>query len=144
MGPQYQQPLYLVTTMANLDLAVQMDKKRPHIETGFSDQKSRGFHIHTSHLSEPARLSRLLIACCLASVWIVYLGSCALHDDWMQQLLRQDRCDLSLFRLGLRLLARCLKDHLPIPEGFLVPMTLSKPLIRAFTKQATLDTFSVR
>ena len=122
--------------MSDLDAAVQLYKKRAHIETFFSDQKSRGFQIHKSHLSDPARLSRLLIASCLAYLWIVYLGVCALQDDWMQQLHRQDRCDLSLFRLGLRLLARCLKDHIPIPDGFLVPVLLPTPLIRTFSKQA--------
>jgi hypothetical protein len=131
-----EQPLYLVSNMADLDAAVQLYKKRPHIETFFSDLKSRGFQIHKSHLSDPKRLSRLLIGCCLAYVWIVYLGVCALRDDWMKRLHRQDRCDLSLFRLGLRLLARALKDHIPIPEGFLVPARLPSTLVRTFHKQA--------
>lgn len=133
---QYQEPLYLVTNLSDLDAAVQLYKKRPQIETFFSDQKSRGFNIHKSHLSEPQRLSRLLIASCLAYLWLVYLGVCATQEDWMQQLHRQDRCDLSLFRLGLRLLARCLKEQLPIPDGFLVPVTLPTPLIRSIQKQA--------
>jgi hypothetical protein len=133
---QYQEPLYLVTNMPNLDQARALYKKRPHIETFFSDLKSRGFNIHTSHLSDGARLTRLLIACCLAYIWLVYLGVCALHQDWMKQLHRQDRCDLSLFRLGLRLLARALKDHIPIPDGLVVPVTLPEPLIRTFIKQA--------
>ena len=133
---QYKEPIYLVTNLSDLDAAVQLYKKRAHIETFFSDQKSRGFNIHKSHLSEPARLGRLLIASCLAYLWIVYLGVCATQEDWMQLLHRQDRCDLSLFRLGLRLLARCLKDHIPIPGGFLVPVTLPMPLIRSVQKQA--------
>ena len=132
----YKQPIYLITTMPDLDDAVQQYKKRPHIETFFSDQKSRGFHIHKSQLSEPARLSRLLIASCLAYVWLVYLGVCALHNEWMKRLHRQDRCDLSLFRLGLRLLARALKDHIPIPDGFLVPLVLPVSFIRTFAKKA--------
>lgn len=132
----YKEPIYLVTNMPDLDVAVEMYKKRPHIETFFSDIKSRGFHIHKSHLSDPKRLSRLLIASCLAYLWIVYLGVCALRDGWMKWLHRQDRCDLSLFRLGLRLLARCLKDHIPLPDGFLVPVTLPIPLIRTCTKKA--------
>ena len=131
-----EQPLYLVTNMADLDAAAQLYKNRPHIETFFSDLKSRGFQIHKSHLSDPKRLSRLLIACCLAYVWIVYLGVCALQQDWMKRLHRQDRCDLSLFRLGLRLLARCLKEHIPIPDGFLVPAVLPMTFIRTFHKQA--------
>jgi DDE family transposase len=132
----YKEPIYLVTNMVDLELAVQLYKKRAHIETFFSDQKSRGFQIHKSHLGDPARLSRLLIASCLAYLWLVYLGVCAMQEDWMQLLHRQDRCDLSLFRLGLRLLARCLKDHIPIPDGFLVPVTLPMPFIRTFTKKA--------
>lgn len=133
---RYEQPLYLVTNMADLNMALQHYKKRPQIETFFSDQKSRGFQIHKSHLSDPNRLSRLLIACCLAYVWIVYLGVCAIREDWMKQLHRQHRCDLSLFQLGLRLLARCLKEHIPIPDGFLVPAVLPSAFIRSFHKQA--------
>jgi DDE family transposase len=134
---RYQQPIYLVTTLEDLDLAVQLYKLRPHIETFFSDLKSRGFQIHKSHLSAPARLCRLLIACCLAYLWLVYLGVCAIQDEWMKRLHRQDRCDLSLFRLGLRLLARALKEHIRLPKGLLVPAALPKPLIRTFAKHAT-------
>jgi hypothetical protein len=132
----YKEPIYLVTNMSDLDAAVAQYKKRPHIETFFSDQKSRGFQIHKSHLSDPARVGRLLIASCLAYLWIVYLGVCAIREDWMKRLHRQDRCDLSLFCLGLRLLARALKDHIPIPEGFLVPAMLPASLIRTYNKKA--------
>ncbi len=121
---RYDGPIYLVTNLADPDHALYLYRKRAHIETFFSDQKSRGFHLHTSHLRHAARLTRLLIASCLAYLWIVYLGVTALHDPWLKRLHRRDRCDLSLFRLGLRLLARCLKDTLPIPEGVLVPATL--------------------
>jgi len=130
------QPIYLVTNMSDLDAAVQLYKKRAHIETFFSDQKSRGFQMHKSHLSKPERLSRLLIASCLAYVWLVYLGVCALQEEWMKRLHRRKRCDLSLFRLGLRLLARALKDHIPIPQGFLPPATLPVPIIRSVHKLA--------
>ncbi len=132
----YAQPIYLVTNMADLDAALAAYRKRAHIETFFSDQKSRGFHIHKSHLSDPQRLARLLIAACLAYLWLVYLGVCALRDGWLKRLHRQDRCDLSLFRLGLRLLARCLKDAIPLPEGFLVPALLPRQPIRRPLQQA--------
>ena len=111
-------------------------RKRAHIETFFSDQKSRGFHLHQSHLSDPTRLARFLIAACLAYIWVVYLGVCALGDDWLKRLHRQDRCDLSLFRLGLRLLARCLKEALPLPDGFLVPVALPQSPLRRWMKCA--------
>jgi hypothetical protein len=128
----YDAPIYLVTNMSDLDRALQRYRQRAHIETFFSDQKSRGFHLHTSHLRDPARLSRLLIVSCLAYLWLVYLGVCALQDDWLKRLHRQDRCDLSLFRLGMRLLARCLKEAVPIPTGLLVPADLPRLLRRTW------------
>ena len=71
----YHEPLYLVSNMAQAEEACRLYEKRFRIETFFSDQKSRGFHIHKSHMSDVQRLSRLLIAACLAYIWIVYLGS---------------------------------------------------------------------
>ena len=132
----YDAPIYLVTNIPDLEQALQVYRKRAHIETFFSDQKSRGFHLHKSHLNDPARLSRLLIASCLAYLWIVYLGVCAVRDGWMKRLHRQDRCDLSLFRLGLRLLARCLKNQIPIPDGLLVPAVLPNQPIRNWLNHA--------
>jgi hypothetical protein len=132
----YADPIYLVTNMVDLDRAVRLYRKRGHVETLFSDQKSRGFHLHKSHLSDPARLRRLMMAVCLAYLWIVYLGVCAVRDGWLKCLHRQHRCDLSLFRLGLRLLARCLKEHIQIPDGFLVPAALPATLIRTPSKKA--------
>ncbi|CAA9330372.1 MAG: Transposase [uncultured Chloroflexia bacterium] len=132
----YDEPIYLVTNMLDLAAALAAYRKRAQIETFFSDQKSRGFQIHKSHLSDPTRLTRLLIASCLAYLWLVYLGVCAVRDGWLQRLHRQDRCDLSLFRLGVRLLARCLKDHRPIPDGLLVPVVFRWKPVRKALRQA--------
>src|SRR5213594_4157310 len=54
----YQEPLYLVSNMDAAEEACRYDQKRFCIETFFSDQKSRGFHLHKSHISDPQRLSR--------------------------------------------------------------------------------------
>src|SRR5437016_9873175 len=78
----------------------------------------RGFHIHKSHLSDPQRLSRLLIAACLAYIWIVYLGSICMKERWVSIIHRRHRCDLSLFQLGMRLLEYFLNEDLPIPVAF--------------------------
>ena len=132
----YEEPLYLVTNMSNLEAALALYRQRAHIETFFSDQKSRSFHLHKSHLCDPIRLTRLLIAACLAYLWLVYLGVCALRDGWLKRLHRQERCDLSLFRRGLRLLARCLKEAIPIPAGLLVPVVLPSQPVRRWMKHA--------
>ena len=70
-----------------------MYQKRFRIETFFSDQKSRGFHLHKSHISDPQRLARLLIAACLAYIWIVYLGSVCAREGWIGIIHRMKRCD---------------------------------------------------
>jgi Transposase DDE domain len=114
----YQEPLYLVSNMASADEACHLYTKRFRIETFFSDQKSRGFHLHKSHLSEPQRLSRLLMAACLAYIWIVYLGAVCENDGWGRRIHRGERCDLSLFQLGLRLLDHLLNEGLAIPVAF--------------------------
>jgi hypothetical protein len=66
------EPLYLVRNLSLAEEAIKYYKKRFRIETFFSDQKSRGCHIQQSHIEDPQRLSRLLIASCLAYIWIVY------------------------------------------------------------------------
>jgi Transposase DDE domain len=68
----YQEPLYVVSTMETAEEACRYYQKRFRIETFFSDQKSRGFHSHTSHIADPQRLSRFLIAACLAYIWSIY------------------------------------------------------------------------
>jgi hypothetical protein len=114
----YQDPLYLVSNMATAEDACRFYAKRFRIETFFSDQKSRGFHIHKLHMSDVQRLSRLLIAACLAYIWIVYLGSVCEKDRWRPIIHRRKRCDLSLFQLGLRLLEHLLNEEMPIPVQF--------------------------
>ena len=71
---QCAEPLYLVTNMRDLDDAVAHYRRRAHSETFFSDQKSRGFHLDKSHISTPERLRRLLIAACLAYLWLIILA----------------------------------------------------------------------
>ena len=112
------EPLYLVSNMSVAEEAIRYYQKRFRIETFFSDQKSRGFNVQKSHIEDPQRLSRLLIATCLAYIWIVYLGSLCKSDGWQDIIHRRNRCDLSLFRLGLQLLEHFLNEGLPIPVQF--------------------------
>ena len=88
----YKEPIYLVTNMELVPEACYWYRKRFRIETFFSDQKSRGFNLHKSHIADPARLARLMIAACLAYIWIIYLGVVAKRDDWVQVIHRTERC----------------------------------------------------
>jgi Transposase DDE domain len=114
----HKEPLYLVSNMESAEEACRYYEKRFRIETFFSDQKSRGFNIQKSRLEDPQRLSRLLMATCLAYIWVVYLGSLCEKSRWNIIIPRRKRRDLSLFQLGLRLLEHFFNEGLPIPVQF--------------------------
>ena len=100
----WEEPICLLTNIEPLREAVYWYQKRFTIETFFSDQKTCGFRLHKSHISEPDRLERLMMASCLAYIWIIFLGALAIEKGWHRKIHRTDRCDLSLFQLGLRLM----------------------------------------
>jgi hypothetical protein len=114
----YQEPIFLVTNLELVREACYWYEKRFSIETFFSDEKSRGFYLHKSHLDDPERLAKLMLAACLAYLWIVYLGVTAIRENWVKLIHRTDRCDWSLFRLGLSLLDYLLNANKPIPVAF--------------------------
>ena len=68
--------------------------------------------------SDPERLAQLMMAACLAYIWIVYLGALAMQHGFNKIIHRTDRCDLSLFQLGLRLLEYFLNQEMEIPAAF--------------------------
>jgi hypothetical protein len=117
---QYEDPIYLVSNLGFNEDPCYWYSFRFVIETFFSDQKSRGFHLNKSHICEPSRLAQLMIAACLAYIFIVYLGCLAIEEGWSQIIHRTDRCDLSVFQLGLRLLEHFLNLEMDIPVAFLL------------------------
>ena len=97
----HKKPIYLVSTLHGVNEICRAYSKRFKLETLFSDQKSRGFHIEKSHLSDPDRLARLLCAVAMAYIWMIYQGAAVLADNTRRSLIdRPNRQDKSLFRLG--------------------------------------------
>jgi Transposase DDE domain len=117
----YLEPLYLVTNLELGQEALACYRRRYGIETFFSDQKSRGFHLAHSHLSDPERLSRLLMASCLAYIWMVCLGVRVKQQGHLPTIHRRSRCDLSLFQIGLLWLEHCLNEGVALWVGFRLP-----------------------
>lgn len=127
---RFKDPLYLLSDFPSVDIAMKYYRKRAKIETFFSDQKSRGFHIHKSHMSDPDRLKRLLITACFAYIWMIYLGDLADKQGWRGQIERTDRADLSLFQLGLRFLAYLLNHDLPLFVAFQFNLMVPQSFIK--------------
>ena len=109
---RYEEPIFMVTNLDSPYPACRYYKRRFRIETFFSDQKSRGFHIHKSHLADPVRLSRLLIAACLAYIWMIAQGLQVMAANNTSLIDRTERIDKSLFRLGMDWLKYALKNNL--------------------------------
>jgi hypothetical protein len=101
---KYKEPLYLLT---NLDYPAEISryyKKRFIIETFFSDQKTKGFQLHRSRLDDPERIIHLLIAACLAYIFLLLVGIQVTNNHLMAQIHRKNRCDWSMFTTGKRAL----------------------------------------
>ena len=121
-------PIYLISSLTDADAAVAHYRVRFRIECLFANHKSRGFHIHQSHLSDPARLTRLLIATSLAYVWLHAVAVVAQEQDWVSQFHRTDRCDLSLFQIGVRALRYAHREGKRVPVCFRLPANQSVTL----------------
>ena len=80
------------------------------------------------------------MAACLAYIWIVYLGALCEQDGWVRIIHRGDRCDLSLFQLGLRLLAYFLNEDVMIPVAFYITIVLHFSLTGNESKQRLAET----
>lgn len=117
-GRDYEQPIYLLSNLTGKYQICRHYQRRARIETLFSDQKSRGFHIHKSHLSDPARVSKLLVATCLAYLWMIMQGLWVIATNQVGWIDRTDRQDKSVFRLGLDWLRYCLKRKLDFQPLF--------------------------
>jgi hypothetical protein len=129
-GVDYQEPIFLITNVKEAYEACRYYRRRFRIETLFSDQKSRGFHIHKSHLSDPVRLSRLLIAACLAYIWMIIQGLRVLAEGLLDRIDRGDRRDKSLFRLGLDWIKYALKHSIDFQPAFLFVLPKCPSLVR--------------
>lgn len=108
--------IYLISNHADTEMILRLYKKRQKIETFFSDIKTKGFHVHKSHLSELGRLANLILAACLGYIWVVLLGEYALSKGINKTFHRTKRCDLSFLQIGFRYIEYLLNNNLPLPN----------------------------
>ena len=85
----------------------------------FADFEGHGFYLESTHLDHFLRLSRLTLAVALLYLWTVIFGSQSVKNGKRRRVDRTDRRDLSIFRIGLDMLERCLANR----EPFLIRTT---------------------
>ena len=108
-------PWFLATNQLSARPAIALYKRRMWIEEMFGDMKGHGFNLELSRLRTPERLSRLTLAVCILYVWIVTTGEFVLKHALQSEVDRNDRQDLSIFRLGWDWLERRFTFDDPIP-----------------------------
>jgi hypothetical protein len=81
---------------------------------GAAPLTEKSFYLGHSHISDTAHLDRLLIATFLAYLWLVCLGEWVKQTGRVKLIHRSDRCDWSLFQIGLAWIAFCLNEDIPL------------------------------
>ena len=117
---KYDDPVYLVSSLSDAREACVLYRQRALIETLFSDQKIRGFGIDKSHLEDPEKVNRLLMAACLAYIWMVWLGVEIIISGQAHHIDHNTRRDKSAFRLGLDWMKHSLKHGKQVMVSFIL------------------------
>ncbi len=107
-------PWLLATDLPTPAAAIQHYRRRMWIEEMFGDFKKHGFDLESSHLRHFLRLSRLTLLVAFVYVWLVALGSQVIKHGQRRLVDRADRRDLSIFRIGLRMVERWLVNGNPL------------------------------
>jgi hypothetical protein len=111
-------PWYLATSLPGPHGALQLYRRRMWIEEMFGDMKGHGFDLEATRLGTFLRLSRLTLAVCLLYLWLVATGEHVLATGQAGEVDRNDRRDLSIFRLGWDFIERRLALDDPVPAKF--------------------------
>jgi hypothetical protein len=111
--PGESEPWLLATNLTSARQSGKLYDVRMWIEEMFADFKGHGFDLEATRLNHFWRLSRLTLAVALLYVWIVTFGSQTIKNGKRRLVDRSDRRDLSIFRIGLDMMERCLANHQP-------------------------------
>lgn len=96
------EPWFLATSLTPSAFVVQCYRKRFGIEAMFSDTKSRGFELNHTHLENPKRIERLLLALAIACLWMVLTGQKVIKYGLRRILESTRKRRSSIFQLGLK------------------------------------------
>lgn len=107
-GAEHDEPLYLISNLP-VDAAPHLLYEfRFWVETLFGHQKSRGFQLARTQMTQPDHIDRLVLALAIATCIALGLGTELIVSQRTHLVDRSDRRDLSLFQLGWRWLFRLL------------------------------------
>ena len=109
------EPWYLVSDCSGRRNLIRIYQRRMWIEEMYGDMKGHGFDLEATHLNDPDRISRLVLAVCITFVWFITLGSWVVKQGYRHFVDHKSRRDKSYFRIGWDWVERCLRLGQPIP-----------------------------
>jgi hypothetical protein len=112
--PGEKDPWLLATNLPTDREAMKLYRTRMWVEEMFGDFKKHGFDLESTRLRHFLRLSRLTLVVALLYFWLVTFGSQTIKNGKRRLVDRNDRRDLSIFRIGFDMLERCLLNNEPI------------------------------
>ena len=107
------EPWCLATNLPDRQMTLSYYARRMWIEEMFGDFKRHGFDLESTVLCHFLRLSRLILAVALLSVWLISVCGRSIRAGLRQLVDRVDRRDLSIFEIGLRIIERRLTNAFP-------------------------------
>lgn len=113
-----EEPWYLVSDRQGGRKLIRLYGLRMRTEEMYGDLKRHGFDLEATHLKDAERISHLVLAVCMAFVWLMTLGAHIVKRGFRYLVDHRSRRDKSYFRIGWDWLARCLRLNLPIPIRF--------------------------
>jgi hypothetical protein len=99
-APGEKEPWLLATNLLDARLTRRAYARRMWIDEMFGDLKGHGCDLEATHLRHFMRLSRLTLAVCLLSLWLLHVGRAVIRNGQRSRVDRHDRRDLSLPRIG--------------------------------------------
>lgn len=97
------EPWLLITACGCAEQTRRWYEQRFWIEEMFSDQKSRALNLESSRMTDSNRLQRLLVAVCLAYLWIMELGAIVVRGGYLYLVnSRGSKRTISLCLVGLK------------------------------------------
>lgn len=110
--PGEQAPWLIATTLPTARLTRLHYSRRMWTEGMFADFKGNGFDLEASRLQTFLHLSRLTLALALLYVMLLAFGAQSIKNGLRPLVDRNERRDLSLFRIGFDMLERMLANSL--------------------------------
>jgi hypothetical protein len=112
------EPWLLATNLPSFNEALRAYDKRMWIEEMFGDLKDNGFDLESTHLRSTMKLHRLTLAVVLLYLELVTSGSKIIKNGLRRLVDRNDRRDLSIFRIGLYMRERHLSNSFNFSLAF--------------------------